>query len=359
MRPGAAAIGLALFLAGCVSTPPPPRLPDGGEAPRGWAEEDHAAAFEVYRRTCRTARAPAGKRACAAALGGPERLTPEEARRFFEREFRFEPVEGEGRLTAYYAPEYAARTTPNAEFSAPVRPRPDDLEMVDGARLNPPVAGRVAARLREDGTYERYPARAEIEAASGLALAWMRPEDHFFMQLQGSGYLTFPDGRRARAAYAADNGRPFAGLAKPMIERGLLPPNGGSNAAISAWLAARRGPEAQEIMNLNPRFAFFTLQPDDARDPAGAAGLPLAVGRTVAVDPAHHRMGDLLWIEADGDNLPGATRSYRGLVVALDTGGAIKGEVRADLYLGRGAEAGEEAARVRHPLVIRRLVPRD
>jgi membrane-bound lytic murein transglycosylase A len=206
------------------------------------------------------------------------------------------------------------------------------------------------------------PERARIEAAPDAAgaepLAWMRAEDLFFMQIQGSGYLTFPDGSKVRAAYAADNGRPFTGIARPMAERGLLPPNGTSGEAIRRWLAAHRGPEARAVMALNPRYIFFSLDPDDGGDPNGAAGIPLPARRAIAVDPTHWRYGDLVWISADGGNLVGARGSYRGLVVALDTGSAIRGPVRADLYMGRGAAAGEEAGAVRHPLRMWRLVPR-
>ena len=201
--------------------------------------------------------------------------------------------------------------------------------------------------------------RAEIEATPPTApLAWMRAEDLFFMQIQGSGYLTFEDGSKARAAYAGDNGRPFTGIARPMAEQGLLPQNGTSGEAIRAWLAAHRGPEARAVMALNPRYIFFKLDPDDGGDPNGAAGIPLPARRAIAVDPGHWRYGDLVWISADGGNLVGARGSYQGLVVALDTGSAIRGPVRADLYMGRGAAAGEEAGAVRHPLRMWRLVPR-
>jgi membrane-bound lytic murein transglycosylase A len=186
----------------------------------------------------------------------------------------------------------------------------------------------------------------------------MRAEDLFFLQIQGSGYLTFEDGSKMRAAYAADNGLPFVGIARPMAERGLLPANGTSGEAIRAWLAANRGIEARAITALNPRYIYFAVDPDDGGDPAGAAGVPLPARRAIAIDPAHWTYGDLVWISADGGNLSGARGSYQGLVMALDTGSAIRGPVRADLYMGRGAQAGEEAGTVRHPLRMWRLVPR-
>jgi membrane-bound lytic murein transglycosylase A len=202
--------------------------------------------------------------------------------------------------------------------------------------------------------------RSAIEAGSAqsTALAWMRAEDLFFLQIQGSGTLTFPDGARLRAAYAADNGAKFVGIARPMAERGLLPTNGTSGDAIRGWLSAHRGAEARAVMALNPRYIFFTVSPDDGNEATGAAGVPLPARRSVAVDPSRWTYGDAVWIEADGGNLIGARASYRGLVMALDTGSAIRGPVRADLYIGRGDAAGREAGAVRHPLRMWRLVPR-
>ncbi len=111
-------------------------------------------------------------------------------------------------------------------------------------------------------------------------------------------------------------------------------------------------------MRLNPRFAFFRAVPDDGLPPVGAAGVALPAGRAVAIDPAWHGMGEFYWIDAQAPILAGAYPTYRRLVTTLDTGGAIKGEIRADLYLGQGPAAGAEAGRVRHALRLHRLVPK-
>lgn len=352
---------LGLVLAGCATqAPEAPRPASPASAPgvpappvaglpgpsslAGWADEDHLSAFSAYVRTCGVARETAAVRQCERArlIQQTSRpVTPSLARAFFETGFSVVQAEtadgGPGLLTAYFAPEYEARRAPNAVFDTPVLPRPEGW-----------TRGWVG------------PARAEIEAGEPPAppLAWMRAEDLFFLQIQGSGYLTFEDGSKARAAYAGDNGRPFVGIARPMADQGLLPRDGTSGEAIRAWLAANRGPEARAITALNPRYIYFALDPDDGGDPAGAAGVPLPVRRGIAVDPASWTYGDLVWISADGGNLRGARGSYRGLVMALDTGSAIRGPVRADLYMGRGAAAGEEAGAVRHPLRMWRLVPR-
>jgi membrane-bound lytic murein transglycosylase A len=186
----------------------------------------------------------------------------------------------------------------------------------------------------------------------------MRPEDYFFMQLQGSGFLDLPDGKRVYAAYAADNGLPFVGIAKVMVEKGILASNQTSGDNIHAWLAAHRGAEAQAVMNANPRYGFFAIQPNQT-EPLGAAGLPLPPGSAVAIDPAYHDLGDLFWVDASvgGNALNNAFPVYQRMVSALDTGGAIKGNIRADLYVGHGDRAGSEAGRIKHVLRMVRIVP--
>ena len=331
--------------------------PYASEAPRrialsalpGWALEDHDAAFAAWRSTCGVARDPALAEACVQARG-LRQIAPGEGRAFLEGAFVAERLGGEGVLTAYFAPVYPARRQPDAEFSAAVRPKPADLVVAQGGEV---------LRVRPDGAAETYPDRAAIEAApEARPLAWMRPEELFFLQVQGSGVLVFEDGQRLKALYAAHNGRTFAGIANPMRDRGLLARDNTSGDAIRAWLAGHRGAEADAIMRLNPRYAFFRLAPDDGQPPQGAAGRPLPGGRAVAVDPAFHAWGELLWIDGEAPLLAGAFPTYRRLVSALDTGGAIKGEVRADLYLGQGGAAGAEAGRVRHTLTMWRLVPR-
>jgi membrane-bound lytic murein transglycosylase A len=329
--------------------PEPPRVVELSQLP-GWAAEDHDRAFEAWRATCHASRDRAVADLCARARAlGP--IARGDGRVFLERAFRAERLgPSDGVLTAYFAPVYEARRRPDAEFSAPVRPKPADLVVADGG---------IVLRTLPDGSAEPYPDRAAIEATPiDRPLAWMRPEELFFLQVQGSGVLTFEDGTRVKALYAANNGQTFAGIANPMRDRGLLARDNTSGDAIRNWLAAHRGPDADQIMRLNPRYVFFRLTPDDGRPPVGAANIPLPAGRAVAVDPAFHGMGDLLWIDAEAPLLAGAFPAYRRLATALDTGGAIKGQVRADLYLGEGVAAGAEAGRVRHTLRLYRLVPR-
>ncbi|CAN5369283.1 MltA domain-containing protein [soil metagenome] len=358
----------------------------------GWGEEDHAGALRAFATGCGVARDPNLRPAClrARSLGS---VGEDQARSFFEREFRAEPLPGEGVLTAYFAPEYAARRSPEGAFSAPVRPKPSQgsgsltyavAAQPSPAQAAPPVdvIGRVLSGLDVDGFDEpgapsvQPPSyrpqsgggyvgvslatadRTTIETAPAPdALAWMRPEELFFLQIQGSGTLVFPDGGRSKVIYAGDNGRAFTAIARPMVAEGLLTTARASGEGIRAWLASHAGPQADAVMRKNARYVFFAVLSDDGRDPAGAAGVSLPPGRSLAVDPGRHGYGELYWIDASAPILTGATKRYRRLAMALDTGAAIRGEVRADLYVGRGGAAGEEAGRVRHTLHMVRLVP--
>jgi membrane-bound lytic murein transglycosylase A len=331
VTPLALAAALAATIGAAAASPP--SFSTISDLP-GWAAEDHAAAFKAFRESCGAALDPAMAKVCLAAQGSPPLAEPA-ARAFFEARFQLDPASTTGVLTAYFAPVYEARHEAGGEFTAPVRRKPADL-----ARTTP------------------YPDRAAIEARDPEgALAWMRPEDLFFLQVQGSGVLRFDDGRRMKALYAATNGRTYVAIGGPMQRQGLLGQEVSADA-IHAWLAAHRGAQADAVMRLNPRYTFFRLARDDGRPPSGSAHMPLPPGRALAVDPAYHAMGELFWVDADKPALASARPSYRRLALALDTGGAIRGPARADLFLGSGAAAGTEAGRVHHRLTLWRLVPR-
>jgi membrane-bound lytic murein transglycosylase A len=312
----------------------------------GWSQEDHAAALDMFRASCGVEKDAAWREVCLRARDlGPQDEVISKA--FWETNFRVRPVgdggADEGLLTAYFAPEYPARTARSWPYTAPVRPKPADLPTAD---------------VGSNGGTQPWLDREAIEAtAETRPLAWMKPEDLFFLQIQGSGVLDFPDGRKLKAVYAANNGQPFVGVATAMRQQGLLAADNTSGEAIRGWLADHRGPDADAIMRLNPRYIFFTLQPWDGKEATGAAGVTLTPGRALAVDPAKHDYGALYWIDGEAPSLTGAFPAYRRLAMALDTGSAIKGEVRADLYLGTGAAAGAEAGRVKHRLKLYRLTP--
>ncbi len=380
------ALALSLLVAACAERPvgpvavTPPKTPAGPEQPPvylptpvpegarlsdlpGWENTDPFIAIEALRATCQYKKGRQYADVCIA-MARQDFETPHQIMAFLNAHFRVEKVEGPnnntGLLTGYFVPDYDAQLTPDAEFSQPVRTRPADLVYVPGAQMMPAsTAAKVAAR-KVGEAYVPYFTRAEIEKmpvdnVSGVQY-YMRPEDYFFMQLQGSGFLDLPDGKRIYAAYAADNGWPFVGIARTLTERGILDKTQTSGDNIHAWLAAHRGPEATEIMNSNPRYGFFVIQPDQT-EPVGASGLALPSGSAIAIDPSQNDMGDLFWLDADAGALKDSFPTYQRMVAALDTGGAIKGKIRADLYVGHGQRAGSEAGRIKHTLRMWRIVP--
>ena len=375
------ALGLAaLALAACSTTPaPPPAAPPVTQAPPpvpppapyvtrgdfrgppGWESEDHAEALRAFAIGCGVSKDQALLTVCrrARALSAQALYDKTLARDFLESNFQARELSGDGLLTAYFAPQYEARASRQGEFTAALRGKPADLDVLELASFDTTLRGKTIVGRASAGGFEPYPDRAAIEATPETRpLAWMKPEDLFFLQIQGSGVLVLPDGRRLKATYAANNGLAFVGIAAPMRSQGLLADNNTSGEAIRAWLAAHRGSAAEAIMRLNPRYVFFQTAPDDGTEPKGAAGVALPAGRAIAVDPSRHAYGALYWIDGRAPALDGAFPTYRRAVVALDTGGAIRGDIRADLYLGSGEAAGREAGRVRHTLKLWRLEPR-
>ncbi len=359
----------ALTLAACAGGPEraPSRPGAAGLAPTsfshtpGWERIDPRPALSAFQRSCerlapRPDAAPmaeglryAGRMAdwrapCRAAIEArPE--TPSQARAFFERWFAPVRVSATGRLTGYYEPFVQVRRSPDQEFSMAIRALPGAAPAHQASDL-----GGLIARLDPGAAAQAgpLPARAEIEARNlGAPLAWGRPVDVFFLQIQGSGRLVYADGAQARAAFAGHNDQPYVSIGKLLVERGELSPNDASKQDIEAWLFAA-GPSAwRPLFDANPRYVFFQMEPiaDPQTGPRGAQGAPLTPMASLAVDPAHHPWGAPVLIEAD---LPGAP-GWRGLVVAQDAGGAIKGRARGDLFFGWGPEAGAAAGRQNDP----------
>ena len=380
------AVVLILFVAACASPPAnppvmtPPTTPTGpaptpanpppaAETPNpvpaaarlsnlpGWDTSDGFIALEALRATCIYKHGRQYGDVCAA-MTGQDFQAPDDIKAFLDSHLQIEAIPGSGTLTGYFVPDYDGAYVQSDEFSQPVRPRPADLVYVPGAQMTPAQSGAKVAARKAGDAYVAYFPRADIEQMPVMTGYYMRPEDYFYMQLQGSGFLDMPDGKRVYAAYSADNGQPFVGIAKVMVDQGILTPGQTSGDTIHQWLADHRGPDAQAIMNADPRYAFFAIQPDQT-EPQGAAGISLPPGSAIAIDPAYHDLGDLFWLDAavGGNALDNAFPAYQRMVSALDTGGAIKGDIRADLYVGHGERAGTEAGRIKHVLHMWRIVP--
>ncbi|MEM7328663.1 MAG: MltA domain-containing protein [Pseudomonadota bacterium] len=264
----------------------------------------------------------------------------------------FTPVEiasdaGESRFTGYFEPTYPARLSPQAPYTEPVPALPADL-VSDGGKVYQILPG---------GERRAYPARAEITRRGVQPLAYAHPADVFFLQIQGSGRLVLPDGQTLRAVYAAHNGQPFRSTANWLMQRGWISRGEASMTGIRAWMDRTSPARAREAMNANPRFVFFNLEAegDPALGPKGSFGVPLTPLGSMAVDTSIHAGGVPMFIQTSA---PGLGGTWSGLLVSQDTGGAIKGPVRGDLYFGTGPQAGAAADTVNAPGRLWVLLPR-
>ncbi len=272
------------------------------------------------------------------------------ARAYFER--RFVPVSvvaggsDRGLFTGYYEPELRGSRRRSRRFRVPLYARPSDLVASTGLHG---TGRRVRGRLRP------YWTRAQIVAGAlrrtARPLVWVDDAvDAFFLEIQGSGRVTLEDGAVLQINYAASNGRAYVPIGRALIERGALAPSAVSLQTIRAWLAAHPS-EAQAVMNRNPSYVFFH---ESARGATGSEGVVLTAGRSMAVDTRFIPLGAPLFL--DLAPLEGVG-PIRRLVVAQDTGGAIRGAVRGDLFWGAGPEAYDRAGRMRQQGRYWLLVP--
>ncbi|MEN0652970.1 MULTISPECIES: murein transglycosylase A [Hyphobacterium] len=390
----AALSGLA-FLAACSPdspAPPPdaPPVPDeppaetaihyaptGWDNVSGWTGTDPRPALGAFSRSCaRLALRPddavmnprvvatgsAGDWRAACTIANHDFADADAARAAIEGVFtpvRVTAPDAEtGMLTGYYEPEVEVRRQREGEFTQPLRARPDDLLIADLGAFEPDLAGRRIVGRASERSFVPYRTRGEIEAEeAGEPLAWGRPIDVFFLQIQGSGRVVYPDGAQARAAFAAHNGRPYNSIGRVLIERGEMELSDASKDGIEAWLNDA-GPEAaRDLFNQNPRYAFFALEPltDPELGPRGAEGVPLTPMASIAADPAFHAFGTPVFLSADLPGEPG----WQGLVVVQDTGGAITGPMRGDLFYGWGETAERRAGSQRSQGEWVILLPHD
>jgi membrane-bound lytic murein transglycosylase A len=300
-------------------------------------------------------RVPCAEAAALAPGDGPA------ARAFFEH--GFVPFRAsnrgteEGLFTGYYEAELHGARTPGGRFVTPLYRRPDDLVQVDLGAFRPDLRGeRIAGKLA-GGHLVPYASRAEIEAGAlagqGLELLWVDdPVDAFFLAIQGSGRVILPDGSAVRVGYDGENGRPYVAIGRLLADRGV-PKDVITMPFLRRWIA-EHGAEGAALMGENPSYVFFrTLEGDG---PVGSEGVVLTPGRSAAIDRHFLALGLPLWIDA-GDPVEPSGR-IRRLFVAQDTGGAIRGPVRADLFFGYGAEAAEHAGLLKGRGSLWLLLPR-
>ncbi len=269
-------------------------------------------------------------------------------------------IDLEGVFTGYFEPVYAASHTASGAHTAPVLPRPDDLVEVDLGLFRDALKGeRIAGRVT-DGRLAPYEDRSALETKTPQdALAWLDPNDLFFLQIQGSGRLLFEDGEVMRVGYAAQNGHPYTAIGRVMVERELMPLDQVSMQSIRSWLDAAAHEDAAELRAQNPSYVFFRPLDEIAADlgPLGAQGAPLTAGRSLAVDRRFTTLGAPVWVDIEPVEGAGAD-PIRRLVIAQDTGGAIKGPIRGDLFWGSGEAAGEIAGAMNAKGAMIVLLPR-
>jgi membrane-bound lytic murein transglycosylase A len=261
-----------------------------------------------------------------------------------------------GLVTGYYEPLLAGSRTRSARFGVPLYAAPDDLLTVDLAALYPELKDkRVRGRVEGRRVVPYWP-RADIEngvaPVAGRELVYVENAvEAFFLQIQGSGRVVLADGSVMRVGYADQNGHPYRSIGRVLIERGEIAPERASMQGIREW--GRRHPERlPALLNENPSYVFFREVPPPAAGsleatidgPIGSLGVPLLRERTIAVDPRSIPLGAPVFLDT---TWPLSSRPLQRLMLAQDTGGAIRGAVRADFFWGFGDAAGREAGRMR------------
>lgn len=302
---------------------------------KGWAEDDHREGLRNFITTCDQLKAPEWGPICA--LAPQAMANPDSARSFFELLFR--PVlrgATPALFTGYYEPELQGSLVPTARFAYPLYRKPPEL--TEGQLYHP-----------------RSVIETGILRGRGLELAWLDdPVEVFFLQIQGSGRIRLPNGQVMRVGYAGKNQHPYRSIGQELIRRGSHSIAEVSAQSIKAWVRANPL-EGKALLQTNPSFVFFRrikdLQPNQG--PIGAMGRPITPLRTVAIDPAFTPLGTPVWVEKAGQ------APMQRLMVAQDTGGAIKGVQRADIFYGTGFKAGEMAGVVKDSGRIIQLLPID
>ena len=352
----------------------------------GWKDDDPSSLFEVMRschrqitdvKPYRTGSLGLSSADLLPLLAAAENFTPSSpasARAFFEahcRPFRIHRKDGNsGFVTAFYEPDIEVSDRPDEVFRFPFYRRPEDLIDLDDANRPAELDEAYAFGRLQDGRIGAYPDRRAIEEGfledRGLEIAWAKSKvDVFFVHVQGAARLRYPDGRIGRITYAAKAGHPFSAIGKLLIDWAEIDRAEISMQTIRAWLT-RNPDRADEVLWHNRSYIFFretpsqalSLRPADPHTgPIAAAKVPLLAGRSLAVDRLIHTFGFPFFIRAESLTHLDHGRPFQRLMLALDTGSAIVGPARGDIFTGSGDVAGESAGTVRSDADFAILIP--
>ena len=344
-------------------------------AVQGWDKDDHRSAYQAFRKSCTKVIGPNngqpsdGRLAdiCRIAVMLPAKLPANDAKAFFELNFDpwlvKRPDKG-AMLTGYFEPEVKGSLTPTKHFATPIYNKPEDLVLLTRVSNRGALPSDLTAgRMGPDGAMAPYYTRQEIDQGAltgkGLEIAYLSdPYEAFVMQIQGSGLIRLPDGRGLRIGFAGKNGHPYTSVGKLLVERGELQAESASMDTILNWMRANKQ-RGRELMWENKSYAFFRLlSTSEAQEgPQGAMQLPLIAGRSLAVDPRYYELGSPIWVAAPTlKDMQG--KPLARLMVAHDTGSAIRGPVRGDIFWGSGDAAGKIAGQTKHICDFYVLLPK-
>lgn len=285
-----------------------------------------------------------------------------EVREFIEQHFKPHKIHAkhgkrEGLITGYYEPLLNGSLEQSDRYPYPIYTVPDDMLTIDLAEIYPSLEGmRLRGRLEGNKVVPFHPRKdidGEQQPLAGKELLWIDdPHDSFFLQIQGSGRVRLDDGKIMGLDYADQNGHPYFAVGRKLVEMGELEVEEVSLFTIRAWLKDNPS-RADELLNTNPSYVFFTLREDSSEAARGSLNVPLTSGRSLAVDKSVIPLGTLVWLDT---SLPDGS-SYRRLMVAQDTGGAISGAVRADVFFGAGEDAEQLAGEMKQKGRLFALLP--
>jgi len=332
----------------------------------GWDKDDVRAAWPAFMSSCSVlVKQPNWKESCtiARSVNGSD---DKAIRTFFEAFMEPNQViapDGatDGLVTGYYEPLLRGARKKGGPYQTPLYKVPEDMLTVDLASVYPELKGM---RLRGKLVGKKvvpYATRADIEKAdfSGKELLWVDdPVESFFLQVQGSGRVQLTDSQETvRVAYADQNGHPYKSIGKYLVEKGELTLEQASAQGIKAWIAGHPT-RMQELFNVNPSYVFFKEErlPDPKVGPKGALGVPLTPSRSVAIDASQLPLGAPVFLST---SMPNSDIPLQRLVMAQDTGGAIRGAIRVDYFFGFGTEASENAGRMKQRGSVWVLLPKQ